>query len=115
MQAQELGRRWLEGARDFRTTHWSIIRLAKDDEASGGEQALEKLCGTYWHPLYAFARRKGYDPHDAQDLTQGFFACFLEKHYLNSVDSAKGKFRSFLLAAFTHYLTNEWDRGRTQK
>jgi len=76
---------------------------------------LEKLCKVYWYPLYAFVRRQGRAPHDAQDLTQEFFARLLEKNYLEDVDRAKGKFRSFLLASMKHFLANEWDRARAQK
>lgn len=77
--------------------------------------ALEKLCGTYWPPIYAFIRRQGHNPHDAQDLTQAFFARLLEKNYLADVDRAKGKFRSFLLASLKHFLANEWDKAKAQK
>ena len=76
---------------------------------------MEKLCTTYWYPLYAFVRRRGHSAHDAQDLTQGFFARLLEKKDLASVDRARGRFRSFLLAALDHFLINEWHRARTQK
>ena len=76
---------------------------------------MEKLCAIYWYPLYAFVRRRGHSAHDAQDLTQGFFARLLEKKDLASVDRARGRFRSFLLAALDHFLINEWHRARTQK
>ena len=68
---------------------------------------MEKLCATYWYPLYAFVRRRGHSAHDAQDLTQDFFARLLEKKDLASVDRARGRFRSFLLAALEHFLINE--------
>ena len=87
--------------------------------ATGGTtksfEALEALCKAYWYPLYAFIRRKGYAPHDAQDLTQAFFERVLEKDYLKAVDPRKGKFRSFLLASMDHFLANEWRRSQTQK
>jgi RNA polymerase sigma-70 factor (ECF subfamily) len=73
------------------------------------------LCRTYWHPLYAFVRRGGYVQHDAEDLTQEFFARLLEKHYLRSVDRNKGRFRSFLLAAFQHFAANHRRDARAQK
>jgi RNA polymerase sigma-70 factor (ECF subfamily) len=76
---------------------------------------LAHLCESYWYPLYAFVRREGYAAHDAQDLTQEFFARLLEKHWLEAVDREKGKFRSFLLAAMRHFLANEWDRARRLK
>src|SRR5262249_22621789 len=79
------------------------------------KKSLEKLCRAYWSPLYAFVRRQGESPHDAQDLTQGFFARLLEKDYLKSVDRNKGRFRSFLLAALKHFLSNERDRLRAKR
>jgi DNA-directed RNA polymerase specialized sigma24 family protein len=78
-------------------------------------EALETLCRGYWYPLYAFVRRHGHDVHAAQDLTQEFFARMLAKNYLDSVDPAKGRFRSFLLASLKHFLANEWDRANRQK
>jgi RNA polymerase sigma-70 factor (ECF subfamily) len=78
-------------------------------------ESLEKLCRAYWTPLYAFVRRQGESPQDAQDLTQGFFARLLEKDYLKDVDRNKGRFRSFLLAALKHFLSNERDRKRAKK
>jgi RNA polymerase sigma-70 factor (ECF subfamily) len=77
--------------------------------------ALEKLCRTYWPPLYSFARRQGHQPHDAQDLTQEFFARLLEKDYLASVERERGKFRSFLLAAFKHFLSHQRERANAAK
>lgn len=76
---------------------------------------MEELCGTYWYPLYAYVRRCGYDSHEAEDLTQEFFARLLAKNYLADVDRAKGKFRSFLLASLKHFLANEWDRAQAKK
>ena len=86
-------RRW------FATTHWSVVLSAGDIQASQPSQALEKLCRTYWPPLYSYVRHRGFAAEDAQDLTQAFFARLLEKNYLSAVDPRKGKFRSFLLAA----------------
>ena len=96
----------------FHTTHWSVVL-----EAAGGDSfvALERLCQTYWYPIYAFVRREGHNEHDAQDLTQGFFELFLAKHYLKQVDRDKGHFRSFLLASLKHYLANEWKKANRQK
>lgn len=79
------------------------------------EQSLEKLCRVYWLPLYTYIRRQGESPHDAQDLTQEFFARLLEKDFLCSVDQTKGRFRSFLLASLKHFLSNQRDRARAQK
>ena len=78
-------------------------------------QALELLCGNYWYPLYAYVRRQGHSAHDAQDLTQAFFARLLEKNYLADVHREKGRFRSFLLASLKHFLANEWDREQALK
>ena len=77
--------------------------------------ALESLCASYWYPLYAYARRLGHPVPEAQDLTQGFFSRLLERHYLHAVQPERGRFRAFLLAAFRHYLANEWDRARAEK
>jgi RNA polymerase sigma factor (sigma-70 family) len=102
-------------APQFTTTHWSIVLAAGHRETPECVAALEKLCRAYWHPLYGYLRRRGRSPHDAQDLTQAFFARLLEKDYLQAVDPRKGKFRSFLLAALEHFLANEWRNARTQK
>ncbi len=76
---------------------------------------MERLCLSYWYPLYVFVRRKGNSHEDASDLTQAFFAKFLEKRYLKSVDASLGKFRTFLLTSMTHFLTNEWDKTQAQR
>ena len=102
-------------AAQFATTHWSIVLSTHDLDTSRAEQCLAKLCQTYWYPLYAFIRRQGYSAHDAQDLTQEFFARLLEKNYLAEVQREKGRFRSFLLAALKHFLANEWDKRNAQK
>lgn len=99
----------------FASTRWTVVLLAKDKHAPGAAVALETLCRDYWYPLYAYARRQGSAPADAQDLTQGFFARFLEKEYLKSVSPEKGRFRSFLLVAFKRFAANEWARGRAEK
>ena len=102
-------------ARCFVTTHWSVVLTAKQSESTEADAALERLCRAYWWPLYAFVRRRGYEAHDAQDLTQEFFARLLAKGFLQGVDRSKGKFRSFLLAALEHFLANEWRRAHAQK
>ncbi len=76
---------------------------------------MERLCQSYWYPLYVFVRRKGHGHEDASDLTQAFFARFLEKNYLRSVDANLGKFRTFLLTSMTHFLANEWDKSQAQR
>jgi len=99
----------------FRTTRWSVILAAAESQIPGGQAALSDLCEHYWYPLYAFARRRGYAPHDAQDLTQGFFLHLLEHRALKRADPLKGKFRSFLLASFRNFLADEADRARSLK
>ena len=103
------------GSVKFTTTHWSVVLAAGQAESPQAAAALEQLRRTYWYPLYAFVRRQGHSPHDSEDLLQGFFARFLEKHYLADVDQTKGRFRSFLLSALKHYLANEWDKAKAVK
>lgn len=88
---------------------------AREGEDTQAATALETLCRSYWYPLYSFVRHQGYAPEDAEDLTQAFFARLLEKDYLSAVNSAKGKFRSFLLMALKRFLADEWDRATAQK
>jgi len=99
----------------FCTTHWSVVLAAGRSDSTRARHALEKLCQTYWYPLYAFVRRLGHRPHDAEDLVQAFFAQCLEKKYFGAADQAKGRFRSFLLIALKRFLANEWDKARTRK
>lgn len=111
----DVGKSEPSDAREFRTTHWSLVLLAGQGESLESAEALEKLCRIYWPPLYAYVRRRGYADHEAQDLTQGFFARLLEKNYLASLELGKGRFRSFMLTALNHYLANEWDRAQRIK
>lgn len=97
------------------TTHWSVVLSAQDQSSPQSAEALEKLCRTYWYPLYAHVRSLGNSPHDAEDLTQEFFARLLEKRYLDVAQRERGRFRSFLLMALKRFLANEWDRARAQK
>src|SRR5437870_9383100 len=99
----------------FTTTHWSVVLMAGRSASPQAEAALEKLCRTYWYPLYAYVRRQGRGPEEAQDLTQAFFAQFLARGSLGTVGREKGRFRSFLLAAMNHFLADEWDRAHRQK
>ena len=100
----------------FAATRWTLVLNAAQ---RGGEQdaapALAELCRLYWPPLYAYARRSGHTMHEAEDLTQAFFARLLAKDGLANVAPHKGRFRSFLLAAFKHFLANEWDKARARK
>src|SRR5262245_21024102 len=99
----------------FATTHWSVVMRAGATSTEESVSALDRLCRQYWEPLYYFVRRRGYSEHDAQDLTQGFFARLLEKHSIGAADRERGRFRTFLLTALEHYLANEWDRANSQK
>lgn len=107
-----------EGAKPrdyFATTHWTLVLDAGRGGSDSAREALAQLCETYWYPLYAYVRRHGESPADAEDLTQGFFARLLELNSLEDVRREKGKFRSFLLASLNHYLSDEWDRAHAQK
>ena len=105
------------GARDFATTHWSLVLAARLDDAGQPQarEALEQLCRAYWYPLYAFVRYRGYASHEAQDLTQAFFTRVLETDGLASATPERGRFRSYLLGAMKHYLSNEWQRANAAK
>src|SRR5262245_10964344 len=99
----------------FATTRWSVVLAASRSASPAAQEALASLCRTYWYPLYAFVRRVGHLPEDAQDLTQAFFTRLLEKGDLRLADPERGRFRSFLLAALKHFLAHERDRARAQK
>jgi RNA polymerase sigma factor (sigma-70 family) len=86
-----------------------------DADAVRARSALEGLCSAYWYPLYAYARRRGYSPHDAEDLTQGFFARILRLNSLAKVDRERGKFRTFLIGSMNNFISDEWDRASAQK
>jgi RNA polymerase sigma-70 factor (ECF subfamily) len=99
----------------FATTHWSVVIAAGDSQSPRSEAALTELCQTYWYPLYVFLRRKGLDPHEAQDLTQSFFADLLARNGVARADRARGRFRSFLVASLENFLRNEWRNRSAQK
>ena len=99
----------------FATTHWSVVLQAGDGRSSQSSAALEKLCRTYWFPLYAFLRRKGHVEADAKDLTQAFFETLLERKDFQTVNRSKGRFRTFLLVSLNHFLSNERDHARAAK
>ena len=103
------------GAATFATTHWSVVVAAGDSTSERSRTALAELCQAYWYPLYAFLRRKGVSPDEAQDLTQSFLADFLARNQLPRADRALGRFRSFLVASLENYLHNEWRRRSAQK
>ena len=99
----------------FQTTRWSRILLARDPTNPQAKEALSALCETYWYPLYAYIRRKGYSAQESEDLTQGFFCGFLHRNYLKAVRPEKGRFRSYLLGALHHFLSNERARSQAEK
>lgn len=103
------------GGGQFASTHWTQVLAAADPGHPDAREALAALCRTYWPPLYAFARRRGYSPADAEDLTQGFFARLLRLDSLAQVRRERGRFRSFLLAALQHHLSDERDRALAAK
>jgi len=100
---------------EFPRTHWSVVVSASEPGSSRAAEALEKLCRTYWYPLYAYVRRRGKSVPDAQDLTQEFFARLLGRHWLERADQTKGRFRTFLLTALERFLANEWDKEHAIK
>jgi RNA polymerase sigma factor (sigma-70 family) len=99
----------------FATTHWSVVLAARDRTSPGWQEALGALCSTYWYPLYAFARRSGLGPEEAEDLTQGFFARFLEREILQHVQPDKGRFRTFLLTSYRNFMTDEWRHAHADR
>ena len=104
------------GGGQFTPTHWSVVLAAAGHaDTIHARDALEKLCRNYWLPIYVFVRRQGHGAHDAQDLTQEFFARLLVRNFLAGVQREKGRFRSFLLASVKHFLANEWDKANAQK
>lgn len=103
------------GSADFNPTRWSLIRRAGGSDGAVARVALEELCRAYWFPLYAFARRKGLDAHEAQDVVQSFFARLIEKRDLDALSPERGRFRSFLLAALQNFVANWRDHARAHK
>jgi RNA polymerase sigma-70 factor (ECF subfamily) len=99
----------------FATTHWSVVLAAGRRHSPQADRALEKLCRTYWFPLYAYVRRHGHNKEDAEDSVQAFFARFLKKNHLGDLNAEHGRFRAFLLAALKHFLINEWKHGARLK
>lgn len=99
----------------FNTTRWSVVLAAGDSSAPGSFEALTHLCQAYWFPLYSYVRRRGYSSHDAQDLTQSFFATFLEKERFGRANQSRGRFRTFLLTSMKYFLSDENDRRLSKK
>ena len=99
----------------FATTHWSLVLRAGQGGDAAAEASLAALCERYWFPVYAYTRRRGYDAHQAQDLTQEFFVRILEKNVLAAASPERGRFRSFLLTSAKNFLANAWDREQAEK
>ncbi len=99
----------------FVTTRWSVVLAAQDEISTRADVALETLCRTYWYPIYAYVRRSGCEAHDAQDLTQEFFARLLARKWLQAAVRERGRFRTFLLVALKRFLANEWHQAMAQK
>lgn len=100
---------------EFQTTQWSDVIAVRDGNEDQARAGLENLCRAYWYPLYAFVRREGHAPADAQDLTQAFFARLLERRDFEAVRRERGRLRSYLLVALRNFLANEWQRARAEK
>ena len=99
----------------FPATRWSVVLAATRAPSPESARAMESLCRAYWYPLYAYVRRSGQSPHDAQDLTQEFFTRLLEHHWLETADRERGRLRTFLIVALKHFLHKEWRRASAQK
>lgn len=99
----------------FARTRWTLVLAAGQQESRDSKEALAKLCETYWYPLYVYARRRVSSRTEAEDLTQEFFAEFLEKNYVADADPDRGRFRAFLLTAFRNFISKQWDKARTVK
>lgn len=104
-----------ENPRIFPATQWTLVVAAGATPSPEAAAAMERLCGTYWYPLYAYVRRCGHSPADAEDLTQEFFARLLEHHWIARADRELGRFRSFLLMAMKRFMAKEWAKAQTLK
>src|SRR5689334_13019144 len=102
-------------AGSFPTTRWSLVLRSNDRSSPEARDALSTLCQAYWYPIYALIRRQGYDPADAQDLTQDYFARLLEKRVIAAADRRKGRFRTFLQTDCRHFLVDQFRRRRTRE
>ena len=99
----------------FNTTHWSVVVAAGEEGSEQAAAALSRLCQTYWFPVYAFIRKRGHSPEQAQDFTQEFFAVFLEKNYVAKAARDRGRFRAFLMSSVENFLHNQHSRAQAQK
>src|SRR5438477_5489430 len=115
MSSDQPGTAVADKAEWIAATHWSVVLTASQSASPQAEVALEKLCRVYWYPLYAFVRRQGHSPEDAEDLIQGFFARLLQRKDLETVQRERGRFRSYLLVSLKHFTLNEQLRARAEK
>jgi RNA polymerase sigma-70 factor (ECF subfamily) len=105
----------MSGPAEFLPTRWSLIAAVRTGDSALARPAMERLCQTYWYPLYAYVRRCGHAPDDAADLTQGFFAQVVERDLFSRAETGRGRLRSFLLTALQRFLRDEWRKGNRQK
>jgi RNA polymerase sigma-70 factor (ECF subfamily) len=103
------------GPSRFRTTAWSVVAAAQNHDSETYQRSLQYLCKTYWKPIYNYTRRRGFDHDTARDLTQDFFAMFLEKGFVDSADRERGKFRTFLLTALTRFLSKQYRKQKKHR
>jgi RNA polymerase sigma-70 factor (ECF subfamily) len=103
------------GREEFTTTHWSLVASAGEANRAAAADALAELCERYWYPVYGYIRRRAASVHEAQDMTQAFFAYLLERGSVPRADPGRGRFRAFLLTACKRFLINEWHKGRAVK
>jgi DNA-directed RNA polymerase specialized sigma24 family protein len=103
------------GRNEFPSTHWTVVLTAAASGTPHAEEAMARLCETYWYPVYGFLRMKGHAPHEAEDLTQDFLGRMVHKDMLAGLSSEGGRFRAFLLTALKRFLANEWNRAHAQK
>lgn len=99
----------------FVTTRWTMVLAAADRSGPQAERAMEEICSIYWFPIYAYIRRRNHSPEDAEDLTQEFFRCLCEKHWIADADREKGKLRAFLITSLKHFLVGEYRKASAQK
>jgi RNA polymerase sigma factor (sigma-70 family) len=99
----------------FPPTQWSVVLSARADDSEERSRALQQICQTYWHPIYAYARKRGFSPADSEDVTQEFFVYLLGREEFANVRETKGKLRTFLLVAARNFMANEWQKRKAQK
>jgi RNA polymerase sigma factor (sigma-70 family) len=99
----------------FPPTQWSMVLSAQDGDSEERSRGLERICRIYWHPIYAYARKRSFNPQDAEDITQGFFAHLLQTKCFGKIEQRRGKLRTFLLVSVRNFMTNEWEKRSAQK